>query len=261
MAKRLKGYSVLVTRPSAQAHGLCAAIEAAGGTAIAAPMIEIRGLVNDKATRATIDRIDDYDQIIFISRNAVEFGMISLQEQNKTLADQVIYAVGVGTAKCLRENGIAEVATPRGEFTSEGLLELKGLQANVVLDSKILIFRGRGGREHLAEVLSGRGARVDYCEVYERIVPDIRIADCLKTAGVRVPDAAIITSIEILLTFVDKIDEEGLEDLFDVQLLVVGSRIAREVEKLGFTNPPIIVDNPSDNDMVETLCSWVMDEL
>ena len=44
-------------------------------------------------------------------------------------------------------------------------------------------------------------------------------------------------------------------------LLVVGSRIANEVEKLGFTNAPIIVDNPNDDNVVDTLARWVMDEI
>ncbi len=260
MPKRLKGYSALVTRPAAQAGGLCAAIEAEGGTAIRAPMIDIRPLA-DRKQHAVIDHLADYHKIIFISRNAVEFGLQRIQERKQSLDGKTVYAVGVGTAGCLRDNGVSKVATPRGEFTSEGLLELESLQAENVRNQKILIFRGAGGREHLAETLHSRGAFVDYGEVYERVVPDVCIADVLARADVKVPDIGIITSLESLVNFVDKIDEEGLELLFDMPLLVVGSRIAREVEKHGFTNPPVIVDNPGDDDIIETLIRWVMDEI
>jgi hypothetical protein len=33
------------------------------------------------------------------------------------------------------------------------------------------------------------------------------------------------------------------------------------VEKLGFTNPPVIVDNPHDDSVIDTLTRWVMDEI
>lgn len=261
MAKNLKGYAVLVTRPRDQAAGLCAAIGAQGGKAILAPMILIRPISDRKRCGTVIDRLDSYDSVIFISRNAVEFAIEQIKRHKKKLTDQTIYAVGVGTAACLREQGFPNVATPRGEFSSEGLLELDGLQANNIRGARILIFRGAGGREHLAQTLQSRGAEVDYGEVYERIVPDIRIADALAAANVSVPDIGIITSLEGLTNFADKIDEEGLDLLFDMPLMVVGSRIAMEVEKLGFTNPAVIVDNPHDDCVIDTLTRWVMDEI
>ncbi len=261
MGKRLKGYAVLVTRPKDQAAGLCAAIAAEGGSPILAPMIAIRAISDPKRSGAVIDRIEDYGSAIFVSRNAVEFGIEQIRKHDKALAGQTIYAVGVGTAACLREQGVTDVATPHHEFTSEGLLKLDGLQAHEVRGAKILIFRGGGGREHLAQTLGNRGATVDYCEVYERFVPDICVADTLSEADISVPDIGVITSLDSLTNFVDKIDEEGLDLLFDMPLLVVGSRIANEVEKLGFTNAPRIVDNPNDDNVVDTLARWVMDEI
>lgn len=260
MRKHLQGYAVLVTRPRDQAVGLCAAIEAEGGKTILAPMIAIRPMSNRKRC-VVIEHIDDYDSVIFISRNAVEFGIKQMRQRRNSLTGQTIYAVGVGTANGLRAQGYADIATPRGEFTSEGLLKLDGLQAQAITGSRILIFRGAGGREHLAQTLKNRGAEVDYCEVYKRVVSDICIADKLLEAGVSVPDIGIITSLESLTNFADKIDAEGLDLLFDVPLLVVGSRIANEVAKLGFTNPPVIVDNPADEHVIDTLTRWVMDEI
>ncbi len=261
MGKRLEGYAVLVTRPRDQAVGLCTAIAAEGGRAILAPMIAIRAILDPKHCGAVIDRIEDYGSIIFISRNAVEFGIEQIRQHDKALTGQTIYAVGVGTAASLRKLGVTDIATPRGEFTSEGLLKLDGLQARKVRGGKILIFRGAGGREHLARMLESRGATVDYCEVYERIVPDIRVADALAEADISVPDIGVITSLDSLNNFADKIDDEGLDLLFDMPLLVVGSRIANEVGKLGFTNPPVIVDNPNDDNVIDTLARWVMDEI
>lgn len=261
MGKRLKGYTVLVSRPYDQAVSLGARIEDEGGVAILAPMIAIRPISDHHRCGALIDRLEEYTSVIFISRNAVEFGIEQIKQHNKDLKGVPIYAVGVGTATELHDRGLTKVHTPRGEFTSEGLLQLGGLQAEVVADAKILIFRGAGGREHLGKILMSRGAVVDYCEVYERFVPDICIAETLSQAGVTVPDIGILTSLEGVTNFADKIDDEGLELLFDMPLLVVGSRIANEVANLGFTNPPVIVDNPSDEHVIDTLARWVMDEI
>jgi len=261
MEKRLQGYSVLVTRPLDQAAGLCAALRLEGAKAILAPMIAIRPISDRSRCGAIIERIDNYDSVIFISRNAVEFGVQEVNKRKKNLTGKAVYAVGIGTAAGLRDVGFTDVVTPRAEFSSEGLLQLDELQAHEVGGTKILIFRGAGGREHLAQTLESRGAEVDYCEVYERVVSDICVAETLAEAGVTVPDIGIITSLEGLTNFVNKIDDEGLDTLFDMTLLVVGSRVASEVEKFGFTNPPVIVDNPHDDRVINTLTSWVMDEI
>ena len=261
MGTRLKGYTVLVSRPVDQAVGLAARIEDEGGKAILAPMIGIRPIADEQRCGAAIDRLADYSNVIFTSRNAVEFGVEQIEQRQQDLNRLSIYTVGVGSAAELHERGFPNVQTPHGEFTSEGLLLLDGLQAAAIEGTKILIIRGAGGREHLGKTLLSRGAEVDYCEVYERFIPDICIADTLAEAGVSVPDIAIVTSLEGATNFVDKIDEEGLELLFDMPLLVVGSRIAKEVAKLGFTNPPVIVDNPSDEHVIDALSRWVMDEL
>ncbi len=261
MGTRLKGYTILVSRPVGQAVSLVAGIEDEGGKAILAPMIGIRPISDEQRCLAVIDRLDDYSSVIFISRNAVEFGVEQIRQRGQDLDRQSIYTVGVGSAAELHDRGFSKVQTPQGEFTSEGLLQLDGLQAAAIDGTKILIIRGAGGREHLGKTLMSRGAEVEYCEVYERFVPDICIAEALSKAGVSVPDIGIVTSLEGATNFVDKIDEEGLDLLFDMPLLVVGSRIANEVAKLGFTNPPLIVDNPTDDHVIEALSRWVMDEL
>ncbi|MGR9091478.1 MAG: uroporphyrinogen-III synthase [Gammaproteobacteria bacterium] len=259
--QRLIGYAVLVTRPTRQAAGLCAALEAEGARAIRAPMIEIQPLVEQAGCARIIDGIEHYEKAIFISRNAVEFGLAGLAARGRSLAGIEVFAVGVGTAAELHAGGVEKVITPRDAFSTEGLLKLGGLQSAAVDRKRIVIFRGAGGREMLAETLAVRGAEVDYCEVYKRTVPDLKIADLLADADVAAPDIAVITSLEGATNLADKIDEEGLDLLFDMPLLVVGARMGREVGKLGFTNPPVIVDNPGDNDVIETLTRWVMDEI
>jgi uroporphyrinogen-III synthase len=149
---------------------------------------------------------------------------------------------------------------PKGEFSSEGLLKMPGLSAHEIEGKRILIIRGAGGRELLAQSLQQRGATVDYCEVYERVVPEAPLGKVLRAHHITAPDIAIITSPEALTNLAAKIDSEGLDVLYDVPLMVAGGRTAQEVERLGFTMDPVVVDNPGDQCVVDALLRWAADE-
>jgi len=256
----LDGISVLVTRPAEQAEGLARAIERAGGTAIRAPMIVISGLDDDTEAAAVATRLDDFDIVIFVSRNAAEFGMRLLAQQGKSLDHLPVFALGLGTAACLEAHGVQHAQTPASEFSSEGLLRLDGLSEHKVKDKRVVIFRGVGGREYLAKTLERRQAEVAYCECYERRKPAITLAQALKKSSIKVPDIGLATSIEVLENLVEKIEAEGIDQLFDMQMLVVGSRVGQEVESLGFTHRPLVVENPSDESILKRLVHWATDD-
>ena len=254
--KPLKGVSVLVTRPQAQAEHLAVAIENNGGIPIRAPMLIIGRLQDDVTARTVVTELATFDIAIFVSKNAAEFGIELVSEQKQSLEGSAVFAVGHGTSGRLQELGIRGVEAPTREFSSEGLLRLDGLSADQVHNKRIVIFRGAGGREHLARTLEKRGAEVVYCECYERRKPDTVLAVALRENGVKEPDIGFVTSIEALDNLARKIGDEELEFLFDMQMLVVGSRIGQEVESLGFTNPPLVVENPADESIIKTLIHW-----
>lgn len=259
MAQPLEGYAVMVTRPLDQAQTLISEIEKRGGQVVFAPMIVIQPTANDAATLA-VKQLDEYDIAIFISKNAADLGLKMIKGAKRALGRQSVFAVGVGTAERLRELGVKDVTAPKSEFSSEGLLKMPALSAHEIAGKRVLIMRGAGGRELLAQVLQQRGARVDYCEVYARVVPHTRLAEVLRASKIAAPDIAIITSPEALANLADKIDQEGLHVMYDVPLMVAGGRTAQEVERLGFTLEPIMVDNPGDRSIVDALVRWASNE-
>ena len=66
----LAGRGVLITRPVAQAEGLCRLVEAAGGRPICFPTVAIEPIADRGPVRELLLR--DWDLILFVSRNAVE---------------------------------------------------------------------------------------------------------------------------------------------------------------------------------------------
>ena len=258
--RALDGISVLVTRPAEQAESLARAIEGAGGTAIRAPMIVIIGLHDGSVAGAVARDLRSFDIVIFVSRNAAEFGVALIKEEAQSLDGMPVFAVGLGTATSLKGLGVKPVITPASEFSSEGLLRLDGLSEAKIKDKRIIIFRGVGGREYLAKTLERRNADVVYCECYERSKPALVLGTTLKKNAVKVPDIGLATSIEALDNLVEKIEDEGIDQLFDMQMLVVGARVGQEVEARGFTHRALVVENPSDDSIIKRLIHWANDE-
>ncbi|MSQ66740.1 MAG: uroporphyrinogen-III synthase [Gammaproteobacteria bacterium] len=258
-ASTLASLCVLVTRPEEQARALIADIEQRGGLAVFAPMILIQRQTDSPTLRAARQRLPHYAAVIFVSRNAADFGIEMLNAPPHSLAHCEVYAVGGGSAERLLALGVARVHTPRGEFNSEGLLKMPGLSAREIGGKNVLVVRGGGGRELLAQTLRGRGAVVDYCEVYTRSAPHEPLASVLKAHAVTTLDVGLITSTEALTNLADQIEQEKLDRLYDLPLLVAGTRTAEEVERLGFTVPPVVVHAPGDANLVAALERWALD--
>ena len=256
-AKPLQGRAVLVTRPETQGQSLCAEIARNGGLPIHVPMLGIRPIPTSTAP----EMLREYSIAIFISPNAVSYGIQLLNEAHLELQAKFLIAVGPSTARSLKQYGYREVLCPAENFSSQGVAQLKALQEDQVNGNKILIIRGSGGPETLADSLRQRGARVNYWEVYERFLPEIELSAALHATAQGHADIGIVTSLQSLKNLAGAIEAEGLNELYRLPLIVVSQRIANEVTKAGFTNPPLIVDNPDDATMIKTLTHWAMDTL
>jgi len=173
----LEGLKVLITRPAGQAGPLLDAIAAAGGEAWHQPVLAIEGLSesdsdNYQRCKQYVMDLDLYQQVIFISTNAVSFGLEWVETYWPQLPVGVQWhAIGSATADAMRAAGLPVTVEGGLAMNSEELLACPELQ-NVESD-KILIVRGLGGREHLATQLQERGAHVDYVECYQRVKPEL----------------------------------------------------------------------------------------
>lgn len=246
----LAGLGVLVTRPKPQAEELCAAIESQGGHAICCPVIEIADPVNLAILTPLVDCLDEFDIAIFISPNAVVKTVGLLQILGRELpANLRIAAIGQGTAKALVANGIKVDIFPSEQFNSEALLSQEAMLQ--VQHKRILIFRGVGGRELLAETLRRRGATVNYAEVYRRIKPSIDVVTLLdKWSSI---DVVIVTSGEGLRHLYEMMSNEGRSRLLATQLVVSSHRVADLAKKMGFIKMARVAPAVSNDAIIEVL--------
>lgn len=242
MTKTLNGCSILITRPEAAAEQLAAEIRDHEGLAIVAPMLVIVAF-DDPASRARLRAPEEYDAVIFVSPNAVQHAANAVENFINDWQGKAIFAIGPASAAQLKMRGAPTVMTPRLSSDSEGLLALSELAVDIIAGKRILICRGRGGRTKLAEELLARGASVDYAELYERVPACEPLNEILEASQVLQPDVAIVSSGEGLATLAAKIRDEALSNLLGMRLVVPSARIAAQARLLGFTSPPVIVDN------------------
>jgi uroporphyrinogen-III synthase len=243
----LQGLGVLVTRPAEQGQRLGEAIEAAHGRPILFPCVEIAGPADPAAARDRLQQAGEYDLLIFVSVNAVQHAFPLLPDSLP--ADQQIAAVGAATAARLANYGLDATLVPE-RFDSEGLLALAALAE--MQDRRVLILRGSGGRELLGDTLRARGARVDYAEVYQRLLPK-RSAANLVSGWQRWVDAVVVTSIEILDNLFTLLGEAGAAKLQQTPLVVISERLASHARERG-CRKLFLAANAGDDAVLEILC-------
>jgi len=250
---RLTGVGVLVTRPEHQAHHLCRLIEAEGGSAVLFPALEIRPVSDRPALRAMVGPVDRYGLIVFVSANAVRFGG-DLVGQRRDLR---IAAIGRATAQALNTSGLRVSIIPKGGSDSEALLASSELQH--MAGQRVLIVRGRGGRELLGDTLAARGAEVVYAEVYERQPAHPsretlgEIEELWRHGGVNVYTA---TSSELLESLVGLVTPRCRELMDSTAMLTGAPRVADRAARLGLGSPVILAEAPDDEALVEALVRW-----
>ena len=165
-----------------------------------------------------------------------------------------VAAVGKGSARQLNKHGVSVDIFPSQQFNSEALLAMDEMQA--VAAKRIVIFRGEGGRELLADTLSSRGAIVEYAECYRRSKPEVSANELLAALSQGKLDIVTATSNEGLQNLYDMVAEPGRSALLKLHLIVVSERSKRLAEALGFTKPAIIAHNASDEMLIEAIVKW-----
>ncbi|MGA7802516.1 MAG: uroporphyrinogen-III synthase [Gammaproteobacteria bacterium] len=251
----LAGVGVLVTRPAQQAEQLCALVEQAGGRALRFPVLEILDPVDNTALLALIDRLETFDLAIFISANAVNKAMNLVLARRPWPASLRIAAIGKRSARELEGFGHPADLYPQRKFDSEALLAMDALQD--VSGSKVVIFRGDGGREYLGDTLAARGAEVEYAEAYRRGRPKGDTGRLMRYWARGEVQVITVSSNEGLRNLFDMVGKLGQQWLRKTPLVVPGERGAALARELGFREPAVIADNATDEAMFAALRTWV----
>lgn len=245
----LQGAAVLVTRPQDQADGLARAIQALGGRPVVFPGLEIRECDDGGALSRDLDTTD---LVVFVSRNAARIGAARIIAAGGLPAHTRVAAIGRGTESELNHLGMRGIIVPDGGHDSEALAACAALPE--LGGRSVLIVRGRGGRERLAELFTQRGASVRYAECYSRLTPASppQALDLLWQQHNLAAWTA--TSAEIVDNLHAMAGNDGQRRLRGTPLFVPHARIAARAFSHAIAT--IFVTAPGDDGIAAGLATW-----
>lgn len=166
---------LLVTRPQPQADEWVAALHAHGVAAQALPLLQIVP-ESDPAAIAAWATLPTHGLVVFVSPGCVtSFFALRPPGAGWPPATRAA-ATGPGTSLALREAGVPEAAITEPphdaeQFDSEALW--RRLAPLSWQGQCVLVVRGDGGRDWLADRLREQGAEVAFVQAYRRTLPSL----------------------------------------------------------------------------------------
>ena len=195
-----------------------------------------------KLITSCIDRLSQFDHVIFISANAAELGLPLIAQSWPVLPKGIeFFAVGQQTAEVFSEYNYP-VSFPQQQPNTEGLLqELPQLQC--LQGKSVLILRGGQGRQTLGEELARRGASIEYCELYQRQIQSQKLAEAkefMAEAG-----CLVVHSGELLKAM-------DIPQNKHIPLVVPSDRIAQLAQEMGYQSVQV-AENALPSSMFEAV--------
>lgn len=246
-AGALASRCIVTTRPLAQAQGLTNALEALGAEAINFPVIAIEAA--DPLPLQVLD-LGAYALAFFVSANAIDHAFRIRPRASWPDAVRVA-AVGPASAQALVSRGWNAVISPETGFDSESVLALPEFSAARLAGQRVLVLRGEGGRELLADTLRKRGALVDQISVYRRCRAALDPAPLLLRAARGELSALVFSASEGLRFFLEIMADAGRRLLHEVPCFAPHPRILEALQQAGAARP--VLTGPGDAGIIESL--------
>ena len=253
---KLLSTNIVVTRPQHQTQHIRSLLEVEGASVLSCPCIEIVPMHTTASNCAKIAALDRYQLVVFISQNAVEHGLALLEKTSTPLTQlPPVAAIGKSTCALLQSHGISVAVCP-DSANSIALTQTSAVQA-LPAHSRVLIFRGQGGKETLAQVLGQKNIVCEYAEVYQRVVPaSLQIPSGMPNGDTF--DIILFTSRDIFVNFFNATTTPMPRQLTKAHW-ILGSSALLEVctqMKLEPDTPPTIAQSPLDQDMFNAVLAW-----
>jgi len=168
----LFGKKIVVTRTRQQASKLTKKLASLGARVIELPALEIREMEDAGPLHGAIEKLDNYNWIVFTSQNAVNIffkHLFATGRDTRSLAGCSIAVIGKATGDELLRYGLKPDVVPE-EFVAESLLA--SLEKTGIADGAVLLPCSEDARDTLYEGMKRLGARVDRIHIYRPEKPE-----------------------------------------------------------------------------------------
>ena len=225
----LFGTTVMVTRPRGQSDPLRRRLRELGADVLLQPAIDIRDPDSWVAVDAALQRLHEFDWLVFSSANGVAHfldRLCSAHGDLRKLGPLRLAAIGPGTADELAKYHLKPDLVPE-EYRAEALAEALVHRA---ASRRVLLVRASRGRETLAERLVAGGALVEQVVAYQSLdvlPPDAEIAELLREGRI---DWITVTSSAIARSLAAMFGD----DLRLARLATISPLTSTTLRELGF---------------------------
>lgn len=254
--------AVVLTRPIAQSQLWSSALERAGFTVLAWPLIEVQAHQDVMRISAALSAWHGYQAVMFVSPAAVHH-IFQKQTPKAGWGLTRCWATGPGTRQALLEAGVPAglIDSPNSnsqQFDTEALWHV--VQHKLAPDQAVLILRGSDGsnpdsldegvgRDWLIKQLEAAGVKVDSMAVYQRQIPtwdELQKARAIQAAQ----DGSVwlISSSQSLVNLSQLLPGQ---DWLHAKCLTTHDRIADKAREMGFGK--VLVCKPSMSDVLASL--------
>ena len=235
--RSLNSQRILVTREADRAASTVLMIEEKGGVAILFPTIETAPPQDSEPLKKAVEGLAGYDWVVASSVTGVD-----CLPDLSTVSGPRFAAVGLITARAMRDRGAAEVLYPDRQDAG-GLC--KALIDAGAGEGRVLVLRAEKGRDVLLEGLREQGARVDLVVAYRTACVNHDQSTVMKLLQETPVEAALFMSPSSFICFLSIVGTKDAREYLDgVILAAVGRVTAAAMQNQGFT-PDVIPEEPS----------------
>lgn len=200
----------MVTRPREQMTELAEGLRRRGANVVEAPVIRIEPPHDRAPLDAAIERMMDFDWIVFTSANGVRSFLGRLQELGKAFpggSHVKLAAIGPATAATLNAEGIGVDIVPK-RFVAEEVFEALR-QSGPLVGKRVLLPRADIAREALPTLLRAAGAEVEVVVAYRTVPVSEEISSALRLVRDGLVDVVTFTSGSTVRSFLSAVQNRG----------------------------------------------------
>lgn len=265
--------TLLNTRPAHQAEALNRLLELKGMGYINCPTLKIEWLNPGWDTTELVTKPNRLiEKIIFVSRNAVEgfLAQVSQGLHKDVLENADLYAIGQATKQFGLDQGLHIQTLSDRQFDSEHFLAHPVMQD--INGKRILLVKGKGGRDLIVNTLECRGAEIDTIEVYQR-APEAFCEQSWREFTLSENPVLLITSVASWQALLKGQQETtGITSQIDVfqqgswrnlkGIVCMSERIAEFINQSEWhqlDRPIKVVETQSNEGIIESLTSFTLE--
>ena len=220
--KPLFGKNICITRSKKQSENLKNKLVQLGAEVTSFNSIEIKSSTHN--LEKYINKLEDYDHMVFTSVNSVEtfFDYLIEKDYDVRRLKAKISAIGHATEKALNKRGIICFAKAK-EFIGEGLVSI--LKPHLKENEKLLLPCSAKSREYIYDELSNTGIHVDRVHIYDTVCGNV-----VNKKSFDEVDIVFFTSPSTVKNMVEML---GIEEIKKKKVIAIGPKTNEVLENLG----------------------------